>query len=383
MKVLHVSQLGLPDWRVEKSAITGIDAGYRVFFAGNLLPDYHTNNSEIFENLYKLEWPDSNYPKKQFIPYILFGKTSIWNSVKKQIKEILDELRPDIVHAHNLQSAKLISEFDVPMIYNDHEYWSIYIKRIYESKLLKDNSKFSNRKKNFIFNRIIKVWENWESDIVSNYPTLVTSITTLNEMEQKYAKKIYLLPNFPMKTETSIAQAPIFHDELNSLYAGIESLKGFTPHRNMTGLERVFNENDVGKLILIGRTNFQSSEKVINKGFLLSRNEMYKEMSKCSIGLIPMKKIWSHKYINHNKPFEYAHAGLHVVCTSSYSDTVNMLDNNCTTFEDYDELVTHLLYFKNNKEDLYQKRIKIFNFAKEHLLWEKYEGNIIKAYKNI
>ncbi len=96
MKVLHVSQLGLPDWRVEKSALTGINYGYRVFFAGNLLSDYHTNDSKIFEKLYKIDWPDSNYPKNQFLPYILFGKTSIWNSVKKQIKEILDELRPDI-----------------------------------------------------------------------------------------------------------------------------------------------------------------------------------------------------------------------------------------------------------------------------------------------
>ena len=42
-----------------------------------------------------------------------------------------------------------MSEFDVPMIYNDHEYWSIYIKRIYESKLLKDNSKFASKRKIF------------------------------------------------------------------------------------------------------------------------------------------------------------------------------------------------------------------------------------------
>ena len=162
MKVLHISQLGLPDWRVEKSAITGINYGYRVFFAGNLLGDHNIQDSKIFEKSYKIEWPDSNYPKKQFLPYILFGKTSIWNSVKKQIKEILEELRPDIVHAHNLQSAKLISEFHVPMIYNDHEYWSVYIKRIYESKLIKDNSNFSSKKKNFFYNRITKIWSNWD-----------------------------------------------------------------------------------------------------------------------------------------------------------------------------------------------------------------------------
>jgi glycosyltransferase involved in cell wall biosynthesis len=381
MKVLHISHLGLPDWRIEKSAITGINHGYHVFFAGNLLQNDYVNESKIFEKIYKIEWPNTNYPKKQLFPFILFGKTSIWNSIKKRIKEILEEIRPDIVHAHNLHSAKLISEFDVPMIYNDHEYWSIYIKRMYEPKFLKDN-KYSSKKKNFLFNRIINVWSNWESDIVSKYPTIVTSKTTLKEMEQKYSKEIFLLPNFPMKNETSISQVPMFHDELNSVYAGIESLTRVPAHRNITGLEQVFNENDIGKLILIGRTNFQPSEKVICKGLLL-RNDMYNEMAKCSIGLLPMKKIWSHRYINPNKTFEYAHAGLYVVCTSSFSDVVETLDNNCTKFENYDDLVNHLLYFKNNKDDLYKKRIKIFKFAKEHLLWEKYEENIIKAYKSI
>jgi hypothetical protein len=51
-----------------------------------LLPDHNTNDSEIFEKLYKIECPDSNYPKKLFLQYILFGKTSIWNSLKKDKK---------------------------------------------------------------------------------------------------------------------------------------------------------------------------------------------------------------------------------------------------------------------------------------------------------
>jgi len=380
MIILHVSHLGLPDWRVEKCAITGSNYGYKVFFAG--MNSYNKNyDSKIFEKFFKLDWPDSNYPKKQFVPYILFGKTSIWKSVKKQTKKIIEEVRPDIIHAHNLPSAKLISEFDVPMIYNDHEYWSVYIKRLNTTKLIKENNKISNRKKNFVFNRITKIWSKWESDIVSKYPTIATSQTTINEMKQKYSKELFLLPNFPLKTETSAFHAPVFHGDLNSVYAGIEPTKAISAHRNMTGLEQVFNQNDVGNLILIGRTNFQPSEKVICKG-LLSRKDMYNEMAKCSIGLLPMKKIFSHKYINANKVFEYAHAGLHVVCTSSFSDIIDTLQNNCTPFEDYNDLVSKLTYLRDNKDELYEKRLKIFDFAKENLIWEKYEHNIIKAYKS-
>lgn len=382
MKVLHVSQLSLPDSRVEKSAITGLNHGYRVFFAGMSSPEL-PKSSKVFEKIYTLDWPSTNYPKGLLVPYILFGKTSIWISVKKQIEKILQELRPDIVQAHNLLSAKIISEFDVPMIYNDHEYWSVYIKRKYEAKILNNNNKILKQIKNYVYNRIIQIWLKWESDIVSTYPTIVTSQTTINEMKQKYSKEIFLLPNFPLKSETSICHPPIFHNDLKSVYTGIEVSKGVFPHRNITGLDRIFNENNVGKLVLIGRINFQSTDKVINKGFLPTREEMYNEMAKCSIGLLPMKKVWTHKYINHNKTFEYAHAGLYVICTSSYSDVIHILNDHCTPIEDYNDLVTKLIYFRDNKEELYSKRIKIYNFAKENLIWEKYEGNIIQAYKSL
>ena len=32
MKILHLSDRGLPDWRIEKAAITGLKAGHEVLF---------------------------------------------------------------------------------------------------------------------------------------------------------------------------------------------------------------------------------------------------------------------------------------------------------------------------------------------------------------
>ena len=104
MKVLHLSDYGLPHRRIEKSAITGLNHGYRVFFAGKS-PSNDYNDSKIFEISFPLTWPTNNYNKVLLLPYIVLGKTSIWNSVKKQISKILEEIRPDIVHAHNLLCA--------------------------------------------------------------------------------------------------------------------------------------------------------------------------------------------------------------------------------------------------------------------------------------
>ena len=44
-------------------------------------------------------------------------------------------------------------------------------------------------------------------------------------------------------------------------------------------------------------------------------------------------------------------------------------------------MVDKLTFFKNNMEDLYSKRLKTYEFAKENLIWDKYEENIIRAYK--
>ena len=44
-----------------------------------------------------------------------------WESVKRKLAKVLDETRPDIVHAHNIFSARMISEFQVPFVYDDHQ----------------------------------------------------------------------------------------------------------------------------------------------------------------------------------------------------------------------------------------------------------------------
>jgi hypothetical protein len=57
------------------------------------------------------------------------------------------------------------------------------------------------------------------------------------------------------------------------------------------------------------------------------------------------------------------------------------LRENCAVFEDYDDLASQLEYFRDNMEELYAKRIKTFEFARNNLFWEKYEKNIFQAYQ--
>jgi glycosyltransferase involved in cell wall biosynthesis len=389
LRVLHLSDYALPDWRIEKSAISALNRNYQVFFAG--MPS-HTNNS-IFSKIYEINWTPR---ARRAFPYY-------WYCVKKQLKRIVREVRPDIVHAHNVFSAKMVSEIDIPFVYDDHEYWPSYVRRQIESY----NSSLEQPDRNndsprrlmqktmlrLLNYRFLKLGLRWEKQLVSSTPTLTVSENIATELRQLGNNgKVFITPNFPMKNEIKDIQPPKFHKELISVYAGIEPKNNTKiAHRNMEGFVDIFNRyDDVGNLTMIGieePSNDASSSDPLNfrvdyKGYL-PRHMMYQEMQNSSVGIVPFRKHWSHKYISPNKAYEYAHAGLVVLCTSSLVPIKNILKDYCLTFEDYDDMISQLRDCRDNMEKTYEKRLGVYQFAKENLLWENYEQNIFDAYRAV
>ena len=378
---MHLSTEGLPDWRIEKSALTALNKGHEVVFAGSKSPFIYNRNT--FSKIYEVIWTAK----------ARYGFPYYWHMVKKQIYQIIKEVLPDIVHAHNIFSAKMMLEFDIPFVYDDHEFWSRHSQLLLEMDKLNEiqAEKVSlnetirgvrRRVKRKIINRHVnRLWAKWERELVSSVPT----ITVSNEIANKLrvignSNKIFVVHNFPMKFEVGGLGNPRQHDQLSSVYAGSDGHnKKKYPSRNIDGLTDIFTNNNVGDLTIIG-WNGEFSEKIKYTGFL-DRNDMYEVMSNNSIGLIPFKKHWSHEYINPNKAYEYAHAGLYVMCTNSFKDIKSVLKEHCVTFDDYEEMKEELLYFKNNMDELYYKRINLFEYARNNLIWELNEKQILEAYK--
>jgi catalase (peroxidase I) len=115
LKVLHLSDMHLPDWRIEKSALTDLNLGHEVVFGG--MESKYTGN--IFSKIFQIQWTPR---ARRAVPFY-------WHSVKKQLEKVLNETKPDVIHAHNIFSAKMVSEFRIPFVYDDHEFWPIYVKR--------------------------------------------------------------------------------------------------------------------------------------------------------------------------------------------------------------------------------------------------------------
>jgi glycosyltransferase involved in cell wall biosynthesis len=369
----------LPDWRIEKSALTDLNLGHEVVFGG--MESKYTGN--IFSKIFQIQWTPR---ARRAVPFY-------WHSVKKQLEKVLNETKPDVIHAHNIFSAKMVSEFRIPFVYDDHEFWPIYVKRQSEaSKQSQKNVQTFSRAwpravarkvlRELLASKAIRLWTSWEKEIVSSHPTITVSEQIAAEMRISYhAKNVFVVPNFPMYSEVKDFEKPRFHNSLSSVYAGVEAKGEITPaHRNIDGFISTFLEEDIGNLVIIGWKGTSSSNKVRYTGFL-PRQDMFREMFNHSIGLIPFRRHWSHVYISPNKAYEYAHAGLAVLTTSAFEPVKEILKEHCVTFEDYADMASKLIYFKENLDELYKKRLQIFGYARDNLIWEKNEKNIIEAYK--
>jgi glycosyltransferase involved in cell wall biosynthesis len=379
MRILHLSDDGLPDWRVEKSALTAKKAGHEVYFGGRL---GNNAKSTIFSEIHRINWTAG----------AMVGIPYFYHRVKRQIEKLVKQLGPDIIHSHNIGSAKISHDLGLPAVFDDHEYFGML------SRVNAENIKFQNTqnlksgfdrikqnmKASFISQQSISNWTNWEKELVLSLPTITVSEQIANELREVAdgkTKEIIVVPNFPLETEISFKE-PQDHGHLSSVYAGGDSKHKQVTNRDISGLTNLFADNDIGNLTIIGWEHAESSEKYKATGFL-PRNKMFSEMIQNSIGLIPWKKHWSHPFLNPNKAYEYAHAGLFVMLTADLRSVVSTLEDNCLTFEDYEDLASKLEYFRSNTDELYERRLKIFNYARKCLIWEKHEQKIMDAYKMI
>jgi hypothetical protein len=228
--------------------------------------------------------------------------------------------------------------------------------------------------------RYVNLWSRYEGEIVATTPTITVSTTIADDLK-KIGSRVYLVPNYPLFDEVNWITEPVYHQNLSSVYAGVEPTGNTQSiHRNIEGFIDLFDKYPIGKLAILGWKN-TSTPNVDFFGFL-DRKEMYEQMQKHSLGIIPFKSHWSHIFISPNKAYEYAHAGLFVITSSGFVPIVETLRDNCLSFQDYFDLKEKMLDLLNDMDSIFKRRLQIYRFARENLIWENYESNIFEAYKN-
>jgi len=357
MRILHLSHNGLPDMRVERAAQTAKKDGHTMCFSGPFIKG--------------TGFPIRSFHKFYELPFNKFANAKIpsyWGTLKRKLSRILDQYRPDLIHAHNIVAAKLASEFSISFIYDDHEYWSKRFKA--QARIGKPNKMY-----------IRWLWTRWEKEVLRKAPATITVSRTVAEEHKRLCKHVYVAPNFPSRIESESLKMNFRKDNLSSVYVGTDcSRPSSSPYRNVEGLLQIFHDNDVGTLTVLGDPTLCSSRNIKSLGFL-PHQTMMQELTKHHIGLLPWKKHWFHKYSNPNKPYEYTHAGLLVLTVSDFPCVTRHLEENCIVFDNYQELRELLLFYADDLDEINELRVKIRKFALENLTWEKRcESEILNAY---
>lgn len=358
MRVLHLSHSGLPDVRVERSAWSSWTAGAEVHFAGPpcigvaLPSDPFSTKSEVkFDLRSKLGEP------------VASGK------LIKRLRRVVAQVKPDVIHAHDIFAGRFAARLGVPFVYDDHEYWSR------ESLAYMGPADPVWVYKHFL-------WKSWENEVLQAADAVLTVSDRIAAEHRKRNQRVYVIPNFPRLVEVQSMNEPLSSCSVfTSVYVGT-CTPPFVKMRDTSGLVDLFRGQRLGNLRVVGDTKLRTAPPLFSAG-RKSHAETMSEMSQCHIGLIPWRKHWFHPYCSPNKAYEYAHAGCLVVTTSSLEQVRQMLPDRCLTFDDYPQLGRLLLELKMHPDELLERRLDTWMFARERLLWDRYDTMVQELYARL
>ena len=268
-------------------------------------------------------------------------QAAIDKRIRREWEQAVNEIAPDLIHANDIIAGKYSSDLGIPMVYDDHEYWSA-------QRIIFDNWPLWKR---LAIRPLIKAIPVWEDELLSNHVTLTVSKGIADE-HRKRCKHVFLLRNLCLSIEVKdIEDSP---DRQGIAYVGADfERQKFAPHRDMTGL-RDYLEFDA----LSG----------------LTRKVLYGRLVHYRHGLLPFRSTRYSKYINSAKTFDYLNCGLQVLMTRDLYEGHGSLPYT-VPFDDYSEI--HALIESSDFVD----PSDIMSYAKQNLVWETQADDLMKAYE--
>jgi hypothetical protein len=310
------------------------------------------------------------------------GVPTAWSRVREQLANAVRATNPDVVHAHNIFSAELAREMHLPMIYDDHEYWSLMMKAELEG-WQSDSFHYPSRLPRNLMHRYGEwLWKRWESRVIRETPAITVCEATAEAHTKRGAHDVFVVPN--LLCEEEAREIPRMKKTRAPLTAVAVGNDFTTPMRirDSRHLLDIFESASFGPLTVIGDPFLDTRTNVIPVKSL-PHLAMLRELANHHVGIIGWKPHWFHKYCNPNKAYEYMHSGLIPVLPSSLTPVIQMCHGFAKTFSNYEELTKVLLTLSSNLEKVNALRDEIFTFSKKRLLWEQYEGRIFEAYAKV
>lgn len=367
MKILHLSDEGLPDIRLDRYAYIISKMGYESYFYGN------TENKDKHSFNFFKETETKRIPSSVNLGFPFF-----YQNYRKKFKDSYKKLKPDIVHAHNLISAKICLDLNIPYIYDDHEYWKYQVKARNKVKI----SLFSKRKfTNKLFTLRIK---QWEKKVIKNAETVITVSETIANDHRLINPNSIVIPNFPCSFEINQIQNPPGKENILKILI-ISNYNSSEEKNSVDKYITHLSKNDID-LTIIGNYNGPDNKNLTSLGFLTTI-EMYKKLPFFHVGLNTIhqgkKEVGYFKFSCPNRVFQYLHGGLIPVIHSEMSFLKTIIGEQSIFVNNENETCKFLIHMKNDSDFLKNNPGKIQKFARENLVFDNYEKELLKAYLNV
>ncbi|MHA2033420.1 MAG: glycosyltransferase, partial [Candidatus Kariarchaeaceae archaeon] len=274
-----------------------------------------------------------------------------------QIKDIIDEFDPDLLHAHDLYNAVLASQFDLPWIYNDHEAWSFKTKAT-----VPINSKLTfSYWKRYVGLRFRKRYVvKWERKLLKGLVTLAVS-SNLAKFHDELGAHSFTINNFPMFDE--IKDLKLEDKEEGSIaYIGMDISYFSGLFRDTRGfIEAATSQGN--HLVIIGDSNLKTHGNITNHGFV-HHNEINKLLLPVQFGALAFRPHSLHIFGDNIKIYNYLHAGQMIIAPYTFELPEINHKRTYQTFSEIPKLINTPV--KITPEE-------IMTEAREKFIWERQE----------
>ncbi|MFW9831296.1 MAG: hypothetical protein ACFFD8_05935 [Candidatus Thorarchaeota archaeon] len=253
----------------------------------------------------------------------------------------INMIQPDVIIAHDVIAAKFLIGSELPVVYDDREFWSKSIETQAGRSLTP-----AHRIRSTPFRNMVPIWER---KLISNFPTLVTH-EAVAKHHRKFGRWIGVAWNYPLLT--MVDNLNLDEARQGSVYSGCDFRSGkFKTHRDMTGLKKHIKFD-----VICG----------------VSHREMMEQLTHYRVGLTPWHPHPVLPFKDQNRNYEYLHAGLQVVL----NEQLKIRFKNCDyvhSFKDYLDLQDVIDSLPN------QDPHEISDYARANYIWEFNEQVIIEA----
>ncbi len=386
LRVAIISDSSLPDARVERTALIYS----HVFNLESYL--IAPGKPSIIETIVKrlgLNPPLHFVEGFRFHKLARVGIAKYYNRVMDGFKKMLREIDPDLVHAHNIFVAKIVSDLGYDFVLDDHELYSLKIMgRIKKTKLL---GYLKSKAKSFI-------WRRWEKELSERAKyILVVSNWMKNYYEDVYdTEKVSVVPSFPMLIELEVADRMSIDNSLINMinsednrlritYVGSDPIRKKFPYTDLEYMVPIVKKLiDKIDFYIIGiREAKQIDSNIWSLGYV-EHLKLLNVLRRMNVGVCAWLPHPLHVYINPNKAYLYAHAGLIQVITSTLKEVIRYIGDFSVIINDpINELEKVLIDLYHRVNELESLRSDIIDFARRKLVLDNYFSIFNKILKEL